>query len=131
VKSITVYRASTVFVYQKDDKGQWTCPGRVNAQTEAFGVLSQLAALTINDFPDKRSISGLSSPSYTVELGLSTGSTRLYQFGKRANSLVYLAVDKGKDIYQVSDSMISQMEGYYNTVLTPVAVTSPGSTPQK
>ncbi len=130
-KVLTIHRGSQAFTYQKDDKGQWSCPGRPNAQTEASTLASQLAGITISDFPDHPTGTGLSAPLFTAEAGLSDGTTHVFEFGNRDNGKVYLSADSSKEIYEAPDVVVSQIEGYYNTILTPVAVTHPAPTPQK
>lgn len=123
-KSIIIRRGSQTFSYQKDAKGQWACPGRTNAGMEATSLLNQLSGITIGDFVENSAETGLSSPTFVAEVGLSDGTTRVFKFGKREKDKVYLTVNNAKDIYLVPDGVVSQMEGYYNTILTPVAVTT-------
>jgi hypothetical protein len=126
VKSITVTHADKSVVYQKDAKNQWSSPGRTDANGEGTALVSQLSGTTILDFSEKGALTGLADPSFVVEIALADGTTRTFRFGTRDNGKVYLASDKTKDIYIVSDSVMSTMEVYYNTVLTPVpAVAAP------
>ncbi len=126
-KGLAIHRGSKVFAYQKDDKGQWSCPGRPNAQTEASTLAAQLAGITIMDFPDHPTGTGLSSPLFTAEVDMTDGTQRVFNFGNHDNGKVYLSVDPSKDVYEVPDVVVSQMEGYYNTILTPVPAASPAS----
>ena len=125
VTSLIIKHGSNSFTYLKDNKGQWTCPGRPNAASEASSLVTQLSGLTITDFPEPEAGTGLDQPSYEVQASLSSGVTHALQFGKRDGGKVYVSEDKGGDIYQVSDTVVSQMEGYYSTILTPVPAASP------
>jgi len=125
VKSLKIQKGSQLFAYVKDDKGQWSCAGRANAGTEASSLINQLSGLTISDFTEKPTGTGLATPPFVVEVGLSDGATRVFKFGNRNKDKVYLMADKSKDVYLVQDGILSQMEGYYNTILTPISVSSP------
>ena len=125
VKTLTIQHGANSFTYQKDDKGQWTCPGRPNAAAEASNLVTQLSGLAITDFPEPKAGTGLDEPSYVVQALLSGGTTHTLKFGKRDTGKVYVSEDKGADIYQVSDAVVSQMEGYYSAILTPVAAGAP------
>jgi hypothetical protein len=120
VKSITVMHGDKKFIYQKDAKGLWNSPGRTDANGEGTALVNQLSGTTILDFSEKGSLTGLTNPTFIVAMALSDGTTRTFRFGTRDKGKVYLASDKTSDIYLVSDSVISNMEVYYNTVLTPV-----------
>lgn len=124
-KSLTVHRGSQVFIYRKDDKGQWSSPSRPNGATEAASLLNQLSGITISDFVEKPANTGLSAPPFVAEVGLADGTTRVFKFGKREKDKVNLSVGKSAEVYLVPDSVVSQIEGYYNTILTPVAAASP------
>ena len=130
-KSITVRRGNQVYAYQKDAKGQWSCPGRPGGTTEAESLLNQLSGITISDFVENLQNTGLSAPLFVVEVGLIDGTSRVFRFGKREKDKVNLSIGKSSDVYLVPDGVVSQMEGYYNTILTPVMATSPISTPVK
>ena len=130
-KALTIRRGSQTFAYQKDGKGQWSCPGRPNAGTEASSLLNLLSGIAISDFMEKPTGTGLSSPPFVAEIGLADGTTRVFKFGKREKDKVNLSVDKSKDVYLVPDTVLSQMEGYYNTILTPVTAASPVPTTKK
>ncbi len=120
VKSLTVHHGDKAYVYQKDAKGQWSSPGRTDANAEGTALVNQLSGITITDFPDKEAATGLTQPAFVVEVALTDGTNRSFRFGTRDKGKVYLASDKSKDVYLVGDGIISLMEVYYNTVLTPV-----------
>jgi hypothetical protein len=120
VKSITVKHGDKTVLYQKDAKNQWSSPGRSQADSEGAALVNQLSGTTVLDFSQKGALTGLASPAFIVEITLADGTVRTFRFGTRENGKVYLASDKTKDIYLVSDSVMSTMEVYYNTVLTPV-----------
>ena len=128
VKAITVKHGENIIAYQKDDKGAWTSPGRPNAATEAASLVNQLAGTTIADFLTEKVDTGLSTSPFVVEISLADGTSRVFRFGKRVKDQVYLASDKNKDIYLVPATVVSQMETYYSTVLTPIA-TQPQANP--
>ncbi len=132
VKSLTVRHNQQVYTYQKDAKGQWTSTSRMQASTEASAIINGLAQTTIADFAAPNTQTGVQTPSYTAEVALSDGTIRRYRFGRREKEQVYLASDKTKDIYLVSPSTLSQMESFYNVILTPlpaVAVTPVSAKP--
>jgi hypothetical protein len=120
VKSITVNHGDKTFLYQKDAKGQWSSPGRADANGEGGALVNQLSGTTILDFSEKGALTGLTNPAFIIDIALADGTIRTFRFGNRDKGRVYLASDKTKDIYLVSDSVMSTMEVYYNTVLTPV-----------
>ena len=131
VKSLTVREGARTFAYDKNDKGEWTCTGRPNAATEAIALVNQLSGITISDFPDPKTPTGLSSPTVIIEVSLVKGGNRVFHFGKRDKGLVFLSADSDKDVYQVPDAVISQMESLYNNILTPVPIASPFTSPKK
>jgi hypothetical protein len=124
-KGMTILHNQKTFVYQKDAKGQWTSPGRPNAGQEAANLLGQLAGTNPSDFAPAGADTGLEDPSYVVEIPLTDGTTRTFRFGKKLNAQIYLASDKSKEIFLVPAGVVSQMDDYYNSVLTPVPVSSP------
>lgn len=124
-KSLVIRRGSQVYTYQKDDKGQWACPGRSNGATEAPSILNQLSGITISDFAENLQKTGLSTPPFMAEIGFADGTSRIFKFGARVGDKVNLSVGKSADVYLVPDVVVTQMEGYYNTILTPVTATSP------
>jgi hypothetical protein len=123
VKSLTVQHGEKTFVYQKDSKGQWSSPGRTDANGEGTALVNQLSGITISDFAEVGALTGLEQPTFIVDVTSADGTTRTYRFGTRDKGKVYLASDKTKDVYLVPDGVISIMEVYYNTVLTPVPAT--------
>jgi len=125
VKLLSVTHNKQVYAYQKDAKGQWTSPGRLQAPTEASAIISGLAQTTIADFVDSKVQTGVENPSYTAEVTLNDGTIRKFQFGRREKEQVYLASDKGKEVYLVSASTLSLLESYFNVLLTPLPVTTP------
>jgi len=131
VKSLTVKRNGNATTYQKGDKGQWTAVGREKAQDEATNLLNLLSQTAISDFAAKDTITGLKTPSFVAEVILNDGTTRTYRFGKREKEQVFLASDKTKDVYLVPSGIVSQMESYFSTILTPVPASSPSPTPKK
>lgn len=121
VKSLTVHRGNSSYAYQKDPKGQWACPGRSEANSEATNLINQLASMTILEFPSSQEPNGLKDPMFQIEVGLVDGSVETYRFGRRDQGKVYVSTDRSKDVYKISDTVVSQMESYYNSILTPVA----------
>lgn len=125
VVSFSVKRGEKTWTYQKGDKGQWAAAGRVNANDEGVNILGQLSSTIIADFADKGASTGLGDPSCVIEIALDDKTSRLFRFGKMEKSQVYLASDKTKDVYLVSSGIVSQLDGYFNAVLTPVPAVSP------
>jgi hypothetical protein len=121
VKSLTVHRGATAYIYQKDAKGQWACPGRSAANDEATNLINQLASMAVLEFPASKEPNGLKDPVFQVEVSLVDGSVQAYHFGRRDQGKVYVSTDRSKDVYKISDAVVAQMEGYYNSILTPVA----------
>ena len=76
------------------------------------------------DFPDKKEAAGLKNPSYMVEVLLGSGVKRTFRFGNVKKEKVYLASDQNKDVYLAASGVISQMDLYFNSILTPVVVPS-------
>ncbi len=130
-KSLTIKSPRTNVTYQKDDKGIWTCPGRVKAQDEASNLISQLSETVIVDFASNTVNTGVENPSFEANVTLKDGTSRLYRFGRIDNGQVYLASDKSKDTYLVYINPVSQMESYYNSILTPIPIASPAPLPKK
>ncbi|HEY5038611.1 MAG TPA: DUF4340 domain-containing protein, partial [bacterium] len=130
VKTLTIKRNGKNFYYQKGDKGTWTSEGRPQAQSEASNILSGLSGIMITDFAGAEAKTGLKTPSFGVEITMTDGTTRTFRFGNRKKDQIYLASDKNKDVYLVSAMVVSQMETYYSTLLTPVPVTSPIPAPK-
>ncbi len=131
IKSLSVERNGKTVTYQKDDKGQWAATGRDKAQDEATNLINLFSQTTVADFAPKNAITGLTTPSFIATATLSDGTARKYRFGKREKEQVYLASDKSKDVYLVSAGVVSQMETYFSTILTPVPATSPSSASKK
>ncbi len=127
-KTLTVQHNGKTYVYQKGEKGQWSCAGRVKSQDEATYLTNMLSNMTVMDFPDKKEASGLKQPTYIVDILLNSAETRTYRFGNTQKEKVFLASDRNKEIYLVSAGVVSQMDLYFNAILTPVAVSSPAST---
>jgi hypothetical protein len=75
-KSLTVHHNQSTIHYLRDDKGQWSAPGRVKAQEEASNLVSLLSNTSISDFASRTASTGLSNPPFTVEVGLKDGTTR-------------------------------------------------------
>lgn len=121
VKDLTIHRGTTTYAYQKDPKGQWTCPGRENANSEAANLIAQLASLVVTDFPSAKESTGLKDPLFQVDVTLVDGKTRTYRFGRRDQGKVYVGTATSKDVYRTSDAVVAQMESYYNSIMTPVA----------
>ncbi len=117
--------------YQKGDKDQWTAVGREKAQDEATNLVNLLSQTVIADFAAKDAVTGLSNPSFVAQATLADGTIRKYRFGKREKEQVYLASDKTKDVYLVSAGVVSQMEAYFSTILTPVPAASPAPAAKK
>ncbi len=126
-KTLSVLHDGKTFVYQKDDKGQWSSAGRVKAQDEATYLVNLLSDIVISDFASKDATTGLKKPSFVVEVLLADGSKRTYRFGNKEKDKVYLASDKTKDVYLVLSNVVSQMDIYFNSLLTPVPVLTIGS----
>jgi hypothetical protein len=125
VKSFSIGHNKRVYSYQKDAKGQWTSQGRLQAGTEASAILSGLAQTTIADFALPTAQTGLENPSYTAEVTLNDGTIRRYRYGRREKDQVYLASDKGKEVYLVAPSVVSLLESDYSVLLTPLPATTP------
>ena len=125
VKSLSITHNQQVYAYQKDAKGQWTSPGRLQAQTEAAAILSGLAQTTISDFAAPTTQTGIQNPSYAAEVTMNDGTVRRYRFGRREKEQVYLASDRSKDVYLVSPSTLSLMESDFSVLLTPLPATTP------
>lgn len=123
--SITVSHRGKTYIYKKSDKGLWTCPGRDKAQEEGNFLDNALSSTTINDYASKKDATGLKDPSYLIEVQLNTGEQRTYRFGNLKKTDVYLASDKGKDVFLVPSNILSQLDIYYSEILTPVPTASP------
>ncbi|HXL73985.1 MAG TPA: hypothetical protein VN963_10215 [bacterium] len=124
-KTLTVQHNHQSYVYQKDDKGQWSSEGRVKAQDEAVNIVTVLSGSSIIDFASKNDSTGLSDPDYVIEVLLGSGEKRVYRFGNRQKGNVFLALDQNKEVYLASATLLSQMDAYYSAIMTPVAVSSP------
>ncbi len=126
-KTLTVKHNKKSYVYQKDDKGQWSSEGRMKAQDEAVNIVTVLSSADIVDFASKKDSTGLSNPDYVVEVLLNSGMQRVYRFGNRQKGNVYLALDNNKEIYTASAALLSQMDAYYSAIMTPVVIASPAA----
>ncbi|HVZ81955.1 MAG TPA: DUF4340 domain-containing protein [bacterium] len=131
VKNLVVRRGSASYAYQKDVKGAWTCPGRPNADNEAKNLIDQLASETVLEFPPSDEATGLKEPVFQVEVTLADGSTANYRFGRREQGKVFVSSSRSKDVYKIADAVVSTMEGYYNSILTPVAAPAKSAQPSK
>ncbi|HET9869141.1 MAG TPA: DUF4340 domain-containing protein, partial [bacterium] len=98
---LTVSHGGKTIVYVKDAQGRWQAVGRDQANDEGSGILSQLALLTVSDFPGPKADSGTAHPAYRVDVALTGGLARHYAFGNREGSSVYLAVKGNPDLYLV------------------------------
>lgn len=125
VKSLTIHRGTASYTYVKDAKGQWACPGRANGNNEATGLIFQLAGLAVTDFPSAKEPNGLKDPLFQVEIALNDGKSRTYRFGRRDQGKVYVGMSGSDQVYRTADTVVSQMEGYYSSIMTPVAGPSP------
>ncbi len=126
-KSITVSHRGKVYIYKKDDKGLWTCPGRAKAQEEGNFIDNALSTLNIEDYASKKAATGLKDPSYIIEVQLNTGEQRTFRFGNQKKTDVYLASDRSKDVFVVPYAALSQLDTYYSEILTPVPIASPAA----
>jgi hypothetical protein len=124
-KTLTVEHNNKSYVYQKDDKGQWSSNGRVKAQDEAVNIVTVLSNTDVVDFAAKKDSTGLANPDYVVEVLLESGTKRTYRFGNRQKENVYLGLDKDKEIYLAPAALLSQMDTYYSAIMTPVVISSP------
>lgn len=124
-KTLTVQHNHESYVYQKDDKGQWFCGGRVKAQDEAVNIVTVLSGSSVIDFASKNDSTGLSDPDYVIEVLLGSGEKRVYRFGNRQKGNVFLSLDQNKEVYLASATLLSQLDAYYSAIMTPVAVSSP------
>lgn len=127
VKSLTVRRGTSNYVYEKDAKGQWACPGRSDANNEATVLINLLSGTTVLEFPTKTEAVGLKSPFYVLEVALADGKTRTFRYGKRDQGKVYLASDHGPEVYLVADGVMGQLDAFYNNLLTPVPAATSGA----
>ncbi len=125
IKSLTVTHAGRTYAYQKDAKDQWACAGRAKAADEASYIVSTISSTSINGWAKKKDITGLDHPDYVIEAVLSSGVKKVYRFGNHQNADVFLTVDDKKDVYLAPSNILSQMEVYYSTIMTPVPVSSP------
>ena len=126
-KTLTVKHNNRSYVYQKDDKGQWSSEGRMKAQDEAVNIVTVLSNTDIVDFASKKDSTGLADPDYVVEILLGSGTKRVYRFGNRQKGNVYLALNDTKEIYTASAALLSQMDTYYSAIMTPVVIASPAT----
>jgi hypothetical protein len=126
-KTLTVKHNNRSYVYQKDDKGQWSSEGRMKAQDEAVNIVTVLSNTDIVDFASKKDSTGLADPDYVVEILLGSGTKRVYRFGNRQKGNVYLALNDTKEIYTASAALLSQMDTYYSAIMTPVVIASPAA----
>ncbi len=126
-KSITLKHDGKVYVYQKDDKGQWTAEGRAKANEEATFMVNTLSNTTITGFGSKKDTTGLKTPNYSIEVLLASGNKRYYHFGNTQKGNVFLASDQNNDVYLVPSNILSQLDVYYTQMLTPVSVSSPAA----
>jgi hypothetical protein len=124
-KTLTVEHNNKSYVYQKDDKGQWSCVGRVKAQDEAVNIVTVLSNTDVIDFASKKDLTGLASPDYLITVLLESGQERVYRFGNRQKGNVYVALDKSKEVYEVPAALLSQLDAYYSAIMTPVVISSP------
>ncbi len=130
-QTLAIKSPRTTATYQKDGKGQWSCPGRVKAQDEASNLISQLSETVIVDFASNTVNTGVENPSFEADVTLKDGTTRKYRFGRTEKGQVYLASDKSKDTYLTYINVVSQMESYFSAILTPIPVISPSTLPKK
>jgi len=126
-KTLTVKHNNKSYVYQKDDKGQWSSEGRMKAQDEAVNIITVLSNTDIVDFASKKDSAGLSDPDYVVEVLLDSGMKKIYRFGSRQKGNVYLALDNTKEVYTAPAALLSQMDAYYSAIMTPVVIASPAA----
>ncbi|HTA75774.1 MAG TPA: DUF4340 domain-containing protein [bacterium] len=126
-KSLTVKHDGKVYVYQKDDKGQWTAEGRAKANDEGTYIANTLANTVITGFGSKKDATGLKTPNYSIEVSMASSSKRYYHFGNTQKGSVFLASDLNNDVYLVPSNILSQLDVYYTQMLTPVAVASPAA----
>jgi hypothetical protein len=125
VKSLTVRHNQQVYNYSKDPKGQWTCTGRLQAENEASSLITDLSQTAIVTFADSKVSSGVENPSYVAEVTLNDGTVRKYRYGRGEKEQVYLASDKSKDVYLVSNNTVTLFQNYFNALMTPLPVTTP------
>lgn len=110
---LSVTHGKKTILYVKDAKGQWNSLGRDKANDEGSGILSQLALLTISNFPGKGVKSGLDHPVYSVVVTLADNKSRQYRFGDETMGEIYLSMGQGSDIYQVLSSVVAPLEGIF------------------
>ncbi|MGH7740357.1 MAG: DUF4340 domain-containing protein, partial [bacterium] len=110
---LSVSHGKKTILYVKNAKGQWDSLGRTNANDEGSGILSQLALLTISNFPGKDSKSGLAHPAYSVMVTLADNKSRQYRFGNEALGEIYLSMGKGSEPYQVPASVVAPLKGIF------------------
>ena len=90
-------------------------------------MVGALSNTVINDYASKKDATGLKDPAYLIEVQLNTGEQRTYRFGNISKGNVYLASDKNKDVFLVPSNILSQLDVYYNEMLTPVPAASPAA----
>ncbi|HVM32991.1 MAG TPA: DUF4340 domain-containing protein [bacterium] len=111
---LTVTHAGRSVVYVKNNQGRWESIGRDKANDEGSGILSQLALLTVADFPPQGVSSGVDKPAFTVEVTLSDQTTRRYRFGNRNQDKIYLGTNLSPAIYLVPISVATPLEAAFN-----------------
>jgi hypothetical protein len=99
----------------------------LQAQNEASSILTDLSQTAIASFADPKVSSGVENPSYVAEVTLNDGTVRKYRYGRGEKEQVYLASDKSKDVYLVSNNTVTLFQNYFSALMTPI----PGTTPKK
>jgi hypothetical protein len=123
-KTLTLQHAGKKVVYQKASNGQWVSEGRLQANPEAVGVISDLSNALIQEFPEQGEGAGLQKPNYTAEAILNDGTSRTYHFGNLKNDQVFVGFGKETEAYLVTAQVLSQI----TSVFTPPTPTIAAAT---
>ncbi len=127
-RKLTLRHGSKSFTYQKNEKDSWVSDARPKAGDEADTIIGILSQTTATGFAGKGAATGLKNPSFAAEVALKDGTVRKFNYGAKEKDKVYLASDKGTEVYLVTDSAVNQMQAYFNP---PAPQVSPTPAPAK
>ncbi len=112
VTTLSLRQGLRSVTYTKDANGTWKSTQRASAQTEAPGLLAQMASTAILDFAGSPEDTGVRNPAVVAELTLKDGTRRVFRYGKRKSDKIYLASDRDNDVFLVAGYVASQVEAY-------------------
>jgi hypothetical protein len=109
---LEVGKPGLTLTYQKNPDGVWLSPGRDKANDEAVNIASALADCRVQSFADGATpaSAGIDKPLLTAKITLKDGKVRDFRFGKREGDKIYLASDKGEDIFLVLPQAANNIE---------------------